>query len=127
MTYTCSCGDSYTEAIEKTADHEWGEGVVTKEPTTTEEGIKTYTCTCGETKTESIPKLLEPVYDPGDANGDTEIDVKDVISVRRFIISGFGTEVYEKAADVNKDGIVNVKDVIMIRRFIIGGYGVVLR
>ena len=37
--------------------HKWDDGVVTKEPTTTEEGIRTYTCTrCGETKTAKIPK-----------------------------------------------------------------------
>lgn len=38
--------------------HSYGDGVVTKEPTTEEEGVKTYTCTvCGDTKTEVIPKL----------------------------------------------------------------------
>lgn len=38
--------------------HTWDNGVVTKEATETEEGIKTYTCkTCGETKTESIPVI----------------------------------------------------------------------
>ena len=36
--------------------HTWDNGVITKEATETEEGVKTYTCkTCGETKTESIP------------------------------------------------------------------------
>lgn len=38
--------------------HNWDEGVVTKEPTCTETGIKTYTCTeCNGTKTEEIPAL----------------------------------------------------------------------
>lgn len=38
--------------------HNWDEGVITKEPTCTEEGIKTYTCTeCNGTKTEEIPAL----------------------------------------------------------------------
>lgn len=37
--------------------HTWDNGVITKEATETEEGVKTYTCkNCGETKTESIPK-----------------------------------------------------------------------
>ena len=37
-------------------EHEWGEGVVTKEPTCTEDGVRTYTCSkCDETKTEVIP------------------------------------------------------------------------
>ena len=36
--------------------HTWDNGVITKEATETEEGVKTYTCKiCGETKTESIP------------------------------------------------------------------------
>ncbi len=38
--------------------HVWNEGVVTKEPTEAEEGVKTYTCTtCGKTKTATIGKL----------------------------------------------------------------------
>lgn len=37
-------------------DHVWGNGVVTKEHTCTENGEMTYTCTkCGETRTEVIP------------------------------------------------------------------------
>ena len=37
--------------------HDWGQGKVTKEPTATEEGIRTYTCAvCGETKEEAIPR-----------------------------------------------------------------------
>ena len=36
--------------------HTWDNGVITKEATETEEGVKTYTCkTYGETKTEKIP------------------------------------------------------------------------
>ena len=46
-----------SEASEKTA-HTFGEGVVTKEATETETGIKTYTCTiCKYEKTESIAVL----------------------------------------------------------------------
>ena len=37
--------------------HDWGEGVVTTEPTCEEKGVRTYTCSCGETKTESIKAL----------------------------------------------------------------------
>ena len=37
------------------ADHTWNEGEVSKQPTCTEDGIKTFTCTvCGDTKTEVI-------------------------------------------------------------------------
>ena len=37
--------------------HQYDEGVVTKEPTCTEDGVKTFTCSCGNTKTEVIEKL----------------------------------------------------------------------
>ncbi len=50
------CGAKDAEAA-----HAYGEGVVTKEPTTTAEGEKTFTCECGATKTEKIDKLPEEV------------------------------------------------------------------
>ena len=57
----CSvCGEILLER-EPTAllGHRWGEGIVTKQPTETETGIRTYTCkTCGETKTETIGILI---------------------------------------------------------------------
>jgi len=68
----------------------------------------------------------EPSNKPGDANGDGETDVKDVIAIRRFIIGSYVVDINEEMADVNKDGEVNVKDVIMIRRYITGGYDVEL-
>ena len=50
---TCSgCDDVFDKNF-----HDWDNGVVTKEATADEEGIKTITCTvCGYTKTETIPK-----------------------------------------------------------------------
>jgi hypothetical protein len=59
-TYTCSCGDSYTETIPATGNHTWDSGKVTTKPSFTATGTKTYTCTvCGETKTETITKLTK--------------------------------------------------------------------
>lgn len=62
--------DTYTIDIESTGgiasteftveprhEHNWGEGVVTTEPTTTSKGVRTYTCSCGDTYTEEIPML----------------------------------------------------------------------
>ena len=95
-TYSCSCGNSYTESIpanghsfgsytynnDATYDADGTEtatcsvcgakdtrtvsgtklvhthnyaSAVTKEPTCTEEGVRTYTCSCGNSYTESIP------------------------------------------------------------------------
>lgn len=52
------CGESLDLEVLEKLDHAWDRGVITKEATETEEGVKTYTCkTCGETKTESIPMI----------------------------------------------------------------------
>lgn len=58
-TYCKTCGTKISEgeAI-PAAGHTWDEGVVTVQPTTEQEGVKTYTCAvCQETKTEPISKL----------------------------------------------------------------------
>ena len=47
---TCSCGDVEYE------EHNWDSGVVTKQPTSTQAGVRTYSCEeCNASKTESIP------------------------------------------------------------------------
>ena len=86
MTYTCEdCGHTKTEEIPmtdhtwtdwapngdenhkrdcmddkcdkfETLPHEWDDGVITKEPTCKETGVKTFTClTCQHTRTEDVP------------------------------------------------------------------------
>ncbi len=69
--YACECGKLFEDAEGKTeitdeaslvipaAGHQWNEGVVTKEPTETEEGEKLYTCKLDPTHTytEKIPAL----------------------------------------------------------------------
>ena len=48
---------SFTLAGCGKCEHEYDNGVITKEPTCTEEGVKTYTCSlCEEIKTESVAK-----------------------------------------------------------------------
>ena len=61
MTYTCECGDSYTEAIEKTTEHTYTSEVTTQ-PTHLAEGVETFTCECGDTYTEAIEKIAEHSY-----------------------------------------------------------------
>ena len=57
ITYTCSCGDSYTESIPKTG-HTSSDWIVDKKATCTEAGSRYKKCTvCGEKlQTESIAK-----------------------------------------------------------------------
>ena len=43
----------------ETKNHTWDNGVITTQPTTTAEGVKTLTCTgCGHTKTENVPIIV---------------------------------------------------------------------
>lgn len=61
------CGEVISE------DHEWDEGVVTKEPTKSEVGIQTYTCAkCQATKTKKLPAgtaVSKPGKDSGSDGG----------------------------------------------------------
>ncbi|MCM1299740.1 MAG: hypothetical protein NC203_06935 [Firmicutes bacterium] len=58
--------------------HTWDNGVVTKAPTASAEGVKTYTCTvCGETKTEKIPTTGGTGTPNTPTNPDTPDDPSD--------------------------------------------------
>ena len=55
VTYTCSCGDTYTDVIPKKA-HSWGKWSVITAPTNKLEGLQQRTCSaCGETENGTIP------------------------------------------------------------------------
>ena len=50
---TVTCSVTVTSAA---CEHQWDDGVVTTEPTCTQDGVRTYTCQrCGATRTEAIP------------------------------------------------------------------------
>ena len=59
-TYTCECGDTYTEVIAKLADHTYEE-VVTS-PTCTAQGYTTYTCSCGDSYVTDYTDKLNHEY-----------------------------------------------------------------
>ena len=54
---------------------------------------------------------------PGDINGDTAVNVQDVILTVNFILQNQ----YDSSADLNDDGGVNVQDVILIMNIILAG------
>ena len=101
-TYTCDCGDSYTENIpakghnyvngectecgEKDPNHihNYTE-TVTKEPTCTESGEKTYTCDCGDSYTETLPAKGHH-YENGECTECGEKDPNHVHSYSETII-----------------------------------------
>ena len=88
---------TYT-VVKNSAAHTWDEGKVTKEPTTTEKGIKTYTCTfegCGATRTEEIPAKQDThdhvwsdwVYN-NDATYDAVAGEKNGTETRKCTVAG---------------------------------------
>ena len=62
MTYTCECGDTYTEAIKKTTDHSY-DAVVTA-PTCIAKGYTTYTCECGYIYDTDFVNALGHYFEP---------------------------------------------------------------
>lgn len=58
------CNDKqHVRDIPVNEEHQWDEGVITKEPTATETGIKTFTCNvCQAKKTEDIAKVHKHDY-----------------------------------------------------------------
>lgn len=66
VTYTCSCGSSYTESV-PTLSHSFGEYVYNNDATTENDGTKTATCSvCGTTDTivAEGTKVEGPTYPP---------------------------------------------------------------
>ena len=63
--YCPDCGTKLSSGntIAKTENHSWNNGVITKEPTCVETGVKTYTCgICNKTRTENIAKTTEHLH-----------------------------------------------------------------
>ena len=86
------------------AEHKYDAGVVIKEPTTTENGVKTYTCkVCEGTKTESIPRLLRIIYNANGGSGapDTQVKIQNQLLV---LSSKKPTKTY----NANVENIANV-------------------
>mgnify|MGYP002529086248 CR=1 FL=1 len=60
VVYCTVCGKELSRTTVKTEakGHKWNPGIITTEPTCTEEGVKTFECTvCGKTKTEKVEAL----------------------------------------------------------------------
>ena len=57
----------------------------------------------------------------GDANGDGEINVADIVEIVKDILHKTTTRFVKFAADVNEDGDVNVTDIVLVANMIMGG------
>ena len=72
-------------------------------------------------------ELVPAVRIPGDANDDGEVDLVDVILIRRYLAGGWNISINLSNADVDGDGEVTQTDVVLIRRYLAGGWNVQLQ
>lgn len=133
-TYTCSCGDAYTEGIPATG-HDYETEI--QEPTCTAQGYTTHTCTvCGHNYQDSYTDPLGHDYSggscircgvrddtvvKGDLNADGVITSADSVMLARYLADL--TDLTDKqilAADVNGDGTVTSADSVLLARFLAG-------
>ncbi len=94
-TYTCSCGDSYTEVIEKTTEHSYSEAVTA--PTCTEKGYTTYTCVCGDTYIDNYVNANGHSYSSSVTTPATHL--KEGVRTYTCSCGDSYTEVVEKTAE----------------------------
>lgn len=60
-----------------------------------------------------------PDFIPGDANGDTKVNVSDIVEMVNYILGSPSDKFIFVAADVNGDGNVNVTDIVMVVNIIL--------
>ena len=109
---TCACG----QTSERTP-HAFGAWTVTKEPTYTEEGIRSRTCVCGFTETETLPCAVLL----GDVNLDGKVTPTDYLLLKRqLVVEDCLTEAGKQRADINGDGALTPTDYLLLKRMILG-------
>ena len=75
------------------------------------------TSACSEASDIADPSDVSDVALLGDADGDGDVTMKDILQVRKAI-AGLENNIDEQAADFNRDGNVDMKDVLLARKFI---------
>lgn len=75
----------------------------------------------------SITKFTAQVAMYGDVDGNGVINLKDVVTLRRYLSEGeTDASINSENSDVNADGLVSVKDVVYLRRYLSGGWNIQL-
>ena len=112
--FTCSCGESYTEAIAPRG-HDFDAAIA--QNVTVTDGTKTVRCSRCDVCLANTP---------GDVTADGVVNLKDVVQLRRALANwDVTTDPYN--ADVNADHSADLQDVVLIARFLAGGWGTVLQ
>ena len=67
-----------------------------------------------------FPSSAQGPYTPGDANGDSSVDMKDSLAIRLYCAGITDQVVNVDNADLNNDGLVNAKDLLIMKRHLAG-------
>ena len=102
MTFTCACGDTYTETINATGDH-FHTPTVTP-PTCTEGGYTTYTCVCGDTYIDDYVDALGHKYESEITK--TATHLAEGLMTYTCHCGDSYTEIIEKIAEHNHEAVV---------------------
>ncbi|MCL2432956.1 MAG: CAP domain-containing protein [Clostridia bacterium] len=79
----------------------------------------------------AVAAMLSAVFMPlgaadrklGDVNGDSAVDLNDILMIRDCIFGAALTAEQKAACDVNGDGTVNIEDMLVVLSIIFGGEG----
>ena len=110
-TYCTDCDTKLAEGkeIPATGNHTFGEWVIVKVPTVSENGTEERKCTvCGKKESRTIGNIA---YIPGDVNGDGNVKAADARIILRVSakLEQLSDEKF-MIADINSDGNVNASD-----------------
>ncbi|MBO4734197.1 MAG: dockerin type I repeat-containing protein [Clostridia bacterium] len=109
--------DTCQEQVDKAA-HTASDWIVDVEATAEAAGHRYKECTvCGKVLEEEDIPALAPSHVPGDINGDSELNNKDLTRLFQYL-SDWDVQVNEAALDVNGDGTVNNKDLTRLFQYL---------
>ena len=80
--------------------------------TTTLTPYQAYLKVEGASYVDKMPVIIAPAYILGDANGDEQVNVTDIVATVNYIMNKPSDDFNKYAADVNGDGEVNVTDIV---------------
>lgn len=119
------------EKTSYTADnHVWDDGVIIKEPTTSETGVKLYTCQiCGETKTEILPVVTVDIHVELGENvpvislGNSKDELLSILTDEEKKMVDTGAEFKISAKILDYSGKVSEEDKATVKK-VLAGYAI---
>lgn len=125
ITLCALCGKKYSRKVLPSLGHSFSdEFTVDTQPDYTSCGEKSRHCTRCDERCDVTPvdRIISDIK--GDANGDGNVNLKDVLILRKTVATGdmsFMPEMYRANADYDGDGNINLKDILNTRKKVVFG------